>query len=301
MDKQTDKQTNRQTNMTDYPIVAEGAYNNNYAKGEIRLKYIWNELKRDKYIHFWENEDTTRKLDQCKKNMNNGTEDSILRVISVISNLFKISAEDKSPIKREFKQNSRLKFSKSWFDKECKTLKFKMYQKLRQFRKLKSTLALEKYRKAKKHYMAKLREKKLQYKIKQDKTLNNVLRTHDEKAFWNLMKNNNKSTHTDITVDEWYKYFYNLFNTRICNQVYVNDEGLCEDSEILDKPISENEVDEAINKLKLNKSPGIDGINSNFIKHICMKNPFFHQNGTELLLSLYIRKVISRNQKTIEI
>ena len=79
------------------------------------------------------------------------------------------------------------------------------------------------------------------------------------------MKNNNKSTHTDITVDEWYKYFYNLFNTRTCNQVYVYNEGLCEDSEILDKPISENEVDEALNKLKLNKSPGIDRINSNFI------------------------------------
>ena len=28
--------------------------NHNYAKGEIRLKYIWNELKRGKYIHFWE-------------------------------------------------------------------------------------------------------------------------------------------------------------------------------------------------------------------------------------------------------
>ena len=27
MDKQTDRQTDKQTNMTDYPIVAEGAYN----------------------------------------------------------------------------------------------------------------------------------------------------------------------------------------------------------------------------------------------------------------------------------
>ena len=27
-DRQTDKQTNKQTNMTDYPIVAEGAYDN---------------------------------------------------------------------------------------------------------------------------------------------------------------------------------------------------------------------------------------------------------------------------------
>ena len=128
--------------------------------------------------------------------------------------------------------------------------------------------------------MAKLREQKLQYKIKQDKTLNNVLRTHDEKAFWNLMKNNNKSSHTDITVDEWYKYFYNLFNTRTCNQVYVYDEGLCEDSEILDKPISENEVDEAINKLKLNKSPGIDGINSNFIKNA---KPFLIKTLTHIV------------------
>ena len=128
----------------------------------------------------------------------------------------------------------------------------------------------------------------MQYKIKQDKTLNNVLRTHDEKAFWNLIKNNNKSTHTDITVDEWYKYFYNLFNTRTCNQVYVYDEGLCEDSEILDKPINEHEVDEAINKLKLNKSPGIDGINSNFITNA---KPFLIKTLTTLFNHMYEKSI----------
>ena len=31
-DKQTDKLTNKQTNMTDYPIVAEGAYNKSWYK-----------------------------------------------------------------------------------------------------------------------------------------------------------------------------------------------------------------------------------------------------------------------------
>ena len=95
-----------------------------------------------------------------------------------------------------------------------------------------------------------------------------------------MMKINNKSSHADITVGEWYKYFYNLFNTRTYNQVYVYIEGLCEDSEILDKPISENEDNEAIHKLKLNTSPGIDGINSNFIKNA---KPFLIKTLTTLL------------------
>ena len=51
------------------------------------------------------------------------------------------------------------------------------------------------------------------------------------------------------------------------NKVYVYNEGLCEDNEILDTLIKENEVADVINKLKLNKSPGIDRIKSNFVKN----------------------------------
>ena len=68
----------------------------------------------------------------------------------------------------------------------------------------------------------------------------------------------------------------------------VYNEGLCEDSEILDKPISENEVDEAINKLKLNKSPGIDGINSNFIKNA---KPFLIKTLTTLFNHMYEKSI----------
>ena len=44
--RQTNKQTNKQTNMTDYPIVAEGAYNNLI----VVLRYI--SLARTLLIHY---------------------------------------------------------------------------------------------------------------------------------------------------------------------------------------------------------------------------------------------------------
>ena len=42
MDKQTDRQTDKQTNITDYPIVAEGAF-----KNHVQLAQLTNPVQRD--------------------------------------------------------------------------------------------------------------------------------------------------------------------------------------------------------------------------------------------------------------
>lgn len=190
------------------------------------------------------------------------------KLINVYSSISKISLRAKKPFKR-----SNLK---KWFDWDCRRLKRELRSAERKFEKnLEDLNARENYYQKRKEYRKTKAKKKSEFlhrineQIEEGKSLN-------WKAFKNL-----KEQHTDpIAFDDYdlnsfYCFFKELYK-RKCNNLNHNppyatsvtppiiseDEYL-----ILNQPITLEELAATIKKLKANKSPSLDLIINEMLKH----------------------------------
>ena len=167
--------------------------------------------------------------------------------------------------------NNYTRRSKSWFDLDCKTLRKNSIRALRNFRIAKTLDALDIYKHIKADYKAMIKVKKdLYFEYKSD-LLSDAANDKNPKAFWNLLKAERKPLSSAIKPNDWFRHFSELLNpplpTDIENGNYIEDEEQpLLQNEYLDRPISENEVLVAIKNLKTGKSPGIDGLISQFFK-----------------------------------
>ena len=64
-----------------------------------------------------------------------------------------------------------------------------------------------------------------------------------------------------------YNYFKNTSNTDDHEEYEINNIDMSNDDNCLNAPITEEEISKCINQLANNKSPGIDNILNEFIKH----------------------------------
>ena len=88
------------------------------------------------------------------------------------------------------------------------------------------------------------------------------------KQFWktvNNLRKGNQSTTQPIKIDEFAEYFERISNiSNTTNHVVDSTDVLQTDIEELDRDISIGEIEKAINSLKRGKSPGFDGLLSDF-------------------------------------
>ena len=105
-----------------------------------------------------------------------------------------------------------------------------------------------------------------------DKLLSNV---NDAKLFWKTLKTvkSNVRHVSPICIDDWYKHFSNLFKSVDTDDnvpVVLDDDDDDDDDDdlfvdILDSPISKDEILKCIAELKCAKSPGLDNVIPEFI------------------------------------
>ena len=157
-------------------------------------------------------------------------------------------------------------------DLNCENLRKRAVRALRNFRTVQS---LENYKSAKHEYRElikkkKKKEKKDAYFKKQTRLLSDAANDNNPKAFWNMIKSDRKPVSQEVSSDDWYKYFLRFqpankwhFNKDIINHHY---EESSVENVFLNRPISENEIRNAIKNLKTGKSLGIDGIIIEFLK-----------------------------------
>ena len=93
---------------------------------------------------------------------------------------------------------------------------------------------------------------------------------NDPKSFWKNINNfrNKKSSATGgLTIGEFQEYFNRIMNNRDRgeNLDFSNIPDINIEVQELDKPITEAEILKAINSLKRGKSPGFDGVLSDFL------------------------------------
>ena len=82
-----------------------------------------------------------------------------------------------------------------------------------------------------------------------------------------MLKSERKPLTSDITPDQWYQHFHEVFNPlNLQEDDHDYDDPADISDNYLDQRITESEVLRAIRVLKTGKSPGIDGLSIQFIK-----------------------------------
>ena len=170
------------------------------------------------------------------------------------------------------KQSKRKLNDKPWFGKECKNKSNNFANKRKEFLNNNNRITKLKMIQAKKEYKPVLNK----YRNKFNKNFNNKLRRikdKDPKYFWSIIKSKKKETLTDISMKCLHEYFKNLNEENDKETgLHISDVIINNNEEpILNDEITENEIVNAINKLKHDKATGFDGISNEIIKNSSKK------------------------------
>ena len=156
----------------------------------------------------------------------------------------------------------------TWFNQDCKDGK-------RAFLNAKRTLKnsyTENYKiaflEARSSFLKIKRKARLKYQNEEKVRLADMSK-NAPKSFWKNINNfrNKKSSATGgLTIGEFQEYFNRIMNNRDRgeNLDFSNKPDINIEVQELDKPITEAEILKAINSLKRGKSPGFDGVLSDF-------------------------------------
>ena len=182
----------------------------------------------------------------------------------------------KKPFKNLDSQKSK-KYSKiSYFDKECFQMKLCLRKYLRKYKKCKSDENKNNYAKFRKEYKQLLALKRQQFNKNKIQSILN--KAKDSKLFWKEIKSITitENKYNSIDINSFYTYFKSVFQNNldpppICYENVIHpysDLKFSKDSYFyLNNQITTKEVRETILNLKLNKSPGHDGILNEMLKH----------------------------------
>ncbi|XP_067128376.1 uncharacterized protein [Centruroides vittatus] len=158
------------------------------------------------------------------------------------------------------------KFKKPWFDKDCYKMKKMKQTSLKTFRENSNTLNFNNYRKLKQTYNNLIKAKKKNYLSKLETTL--LKSSNDSKTFWTIIqkfrfKFDLCDNNSMISFEAWKKFYQRLPVTQIIPNLMFNYNS---NNECLNSKFTLKELDEIINKTRINTSPGNDHIPTKFLK-----------------------------------
>ena len=212
-------------------------------------------------------EEASQQLDTLETNSTNQKNvDDIVKIFSDIS----ITAGLEAGMSKQITNNSRAlrpkKQNKPWFDHEC-NMKRKQYIKIKnRLRKRKSPQEEESFKDETKSYKKFINKKRHAF----NKSLHNKLRnlkSTKPKEYWNLLNPKKQNRNNDIGIQPLHDHFKKIND--IINQDNAEFDAnniLAEGDEVLNEDFTLTEINKLINKLKNNKSCGIDNIINEFIK-----------------------------------
>ncbi|KAK3084635.1 hypothetical protein FSP39_016616 [Pinctada imbricata] len=245
------------------------------------VKYKWNnDMAVESRLNLEEN---LCRLEDCLRNNDLTTEVGIENCVSSFVNEFQCLMSDfhkMPPNDSRFKiktTNSidKGKDNKPWFNDVCKRLYSKYRKALYDFNMCKTPESHAVLHSCKREYKKVERKLKRQYLFDQGNMLESIRKQNPKEFFSRFRKR--KSMQTNVNIDDFLKHFKS-----VCGE----GDDLCgnDDSEYdviydeLNDEISQEEIIEAIKRLKSNKSHGSDGIlNEYFTEYRDLLVPFLHK------------------------
>ncbi|CAG2219500.1 unnamed protein product [Mytilus edulis] len=219
--------------------------------------------------------DIQTQIDTFNKSIIKESQSSVDEAAAELSHIF-LSAATNS-LKRNKLRNKKIK-TKKWFDGDLYHLRNKLISYGKIYSKFPyDPLVRGHYYKLNKQY-SKLR--KFKYKEYKKSLVEQLQNLHDDnpKSYWKLindLKNNDNKDHSSaVAPSVWVSHFNGLYQlhesfkervAKLEKKLDNLEKNVCFNN--LDKLITEKEISFAISKLRCNKSPGLDNISNNMIKH----------------------------------
>lgn len=229
-------------------------------KDEYVKKIVWDVNKVADFITCLNSEEAQTLLDAAQ----NCLETDIDKALDLFTNYMLKASEC-------MKKNictTRKRKGAPWYDKQCRELKILVNRKLRVFRRSRQTNDREDYIACRNNYKKLIREKRNSFRRNQAAIL--ASDSNNPSTFWSkvrsLISGRKADSSNRIDLLTWQQHFETLFKQNDCINVVILDETPVDNGHTLNAKISEQEILEAINKLKIGKAEGIDGILTEMLK-----------------------------------
>ena len=163
--------------------------------------------------------------------------------------------------------------NKPWFNKYCERMRSNYIKIKNKLSKDKTVISISKLKYEARKYKQTLKKAKKDY-YKELATKIRNLRSTDPKAYWNIINkadNKPKNMKCHVEIDNFFHHFNNLGNDQDTANVSEDDFDPREIkhslNDLINNPISIDEINEVRKKLKNNKSCGPDSVTNEFIKN----------------------------------
>jgi exonuclease III len=259
------------------PLAAETSENLGKSTAKVS-KFKWNEEFREQFILSMQSDVVNTKLAKASDLINTDINLALSEFNDCLS-----SAGECMKVTHSV-GSEKLKV---WFDLECKQSRQQLRRSLRRFHTSNCVEDRHEYAEKRRQYKELLRNKKRTHKEKILGDLNNY--ANDPRKFWETLRSvrrKDSAARNSISSQQWHDHFKNVFNTPsdgehhdadVLNDVtfnIMNDDVT--DCDVVNAPITEEEVRAAIKALKNQKAAGPDSLIGEFYKHSCEQIlPFF--------------------------
>ena len=170
------------------------------------------------------------------------------------------------------------KKEKPWYNDKCRKARNGYYKTKNEYRNTKLEQGKAELVRGSKRYKKNLNCALHDYKKNIVKKLRH-LKSTDPKQYWKILNNKTKANESEVLIEEFYKQFSKTAMEEDCN---INSENVSSsdsnvnvlnglENEFINRVFSVNEVKIVIQKLKNNKSPGMDNILNEFISFQMIK------------------------------
>lgn len=159
-----------------------------------------------------------------------------------------------------------------WYNKDCDKLRKKFGKALRSFRRCRTAHSLESFLEAKKDYNSTRRSLRDEHLAGKKLRLEEAISNNDSKTLWSLIKQFTRPrtnfARPKISMSSWVAHFNKLLNQNVLTRdEWKPEENANEEKDAtLDSDIGGRELLAAVDRTRLNKAAGHDGLNSNIFK-----------------------------------
>ena len=230
----------------------------------------WENEQLDTFISNIDRLKVNEILAQLTEMVENTSENSIInKVVEDVCHLLTNAAKSTfGTFTKRRKHTQNIKKSKPWFDSECKEARKKFRSSRRKLKRnhtddrVNETKKLEKSYKRVMDKSIRKHRKKIRHKIEN-------LRSINPKEYWKILNGGKRGNNPCVPINILFDYFknLNLGNSEDEEIVLENQNNVKDLNAILNSPITEEEIEKSLRKLKNNKSSGDDMIVNEYLKH----------------------------------
>ena len=228
---------------------------------------LWNTDKADQFVQNIDIDAVTiidKKLDMLLET-DEISQSDVDCVVNDIGNIFKDSATISfGTTKRNFKKVKN-KNERPWFNRECRVARNVYHNTRRLYNRYKSEHNKNLLKTVSKNYKRTISKSIKSYDNARINKLRD-LRSSNPKEYWKILNSSDRRQRSEACLDDLYSFFKSINEENPYDDSEFNTDSDQTDNEIINQPISENEILKAISKICNNKSSGLDDIKNEHIK-----------------------------------